>query len=224
MIATPETKEGQVNWRHVAAFLGLTFALTWLLNLAIYLRGGLATPGIVAILQLQMLLPAFSAIALGLFFFPESPIYRGRPAGRGRWFYYYFLLLTVIYAVGTLVVWLAPNQQVIAVAATIPLLLAIVGLLVLVVLRMTAGREAMARVWLTWGNGRYWVLFGVGFVVYYVLQAALNALAGLGSAKLAPLPAPPGFGPNTFMMIGAVQSVLLAPILAIVIAFGEEYG
>ena len=31
-----------VNWRHVVAFLGLTFGLTWLLDLAVYLRGGLA--------------------------------------------------------------------------------------------------------------------------------------------------------------------------------------
>ena len=135
------------TWRHVGAFLGLTFGLTWLLDLAIYLRGGLRIPGIVAILQLQMLLPAFSAIVLGLFFFPESPIYRGRPAGRGRWFYYYFLLLTVIYAIGTLVIWLAPAQSTIAVLAAIPEILAFLGLLVLVVLRASAGRvERRGRV------------------------------------------------------------------------------
>jgi hypothetical protein len=47
------------NWRHVGAFLGLTFGLTWLLDLVIYLRGGLGTPGMVTVLQLQMLLPAY---------------------------------------------------------------------------------------------------------------------------------------------------------------------
>src|SRR3954469_18451050 len=131
------------NWCHVGAFLGLTFGLTGLLNLAIYLRGGLDTPGIVTVLQLQMLLPAFSAIVLGLLCFPESPIYRGRPAGRARWFYYYFLLLTVIYAFGAVGVWLAPARETIAlVAAIIPQLLAFLGLLVLVVLRLAAGREA----------------------------------------------------------------------------------
>jgi membrane protease YdiL (CAAX protease family) len=212
------------NWRHVGAFLGLTFGLTWLLNLAIYLRGGLGTPGMVTILQLQMLLPAFSAIVLGLLFFPESPIYHGRPAGRARWFYYYFLLLTVIYALGALGVWLAPAQGTIALVAAIPEILAFLGLLVLVVLRLVEGREAMARVWLAWGNWRYYLLFGLAFVAYYVLQAALNAFSGLGGAKLAPLPAPPGLSPNAFLILAAVQSVLLAPVLAIVIAFGEEYG
>lgn len=212
------------NWRHVGAFLGLTFGLTWLLNLAIYLRGGLRIPGIVAILQLQMLLPAFSAIVLGLFFFPESPIYRQRPAGRGRWFYYYFLLLTLIYALGTLAIWLSPAQSTIAILSAIPLILAFLGLFLLIVLHFTAGREAMTRVWLAWGNRRYWLLFGLGFVAYYVLQAALNAFFGLGGASLAPPAAPGGLSPNAFLILAALQSVLLAPILAIVIAFGEEYG
>jgi CAAX protease family protein len=214
------------NWRHVGAFLGLTFGLTWLLDLAIYFRGGLGTPGMVTLLQLQMLLPAFSAIVLGVFFFPESPIYHGRPAGRGRWFYYYFLLLTVIYALGALGVWLAPAQGTLAlVAAIAPQLLAFLGLFVLVVLRFAAGREAMARVWLAWGNWRYWLLFGLAFVAFYALQAALNAISGLGPANLAPTIAPPpGLSPDTFLILAALQSVLLAPILAIVIAFGEEYG
>jgi membrane protease YdiL (CAAX protease family) len=213
------------NWRHVGAFLGLTFGLTWLLNLAIYLHGGLGTPGMVSVLQLQMLLPAFSAILLGLLFFPESPIYHSRPAGRGRWFYYYFLLVTVIYALGALGAWLAPAQGTITqVAAIIPQLLAFLGLLLLIVLRLAAGRAAMARVWLAWGNWRYWLLFGLAFVAYYALQAALNAYSGLGGAHLAPLPAPPGLSPDIFLILAGVQSVLLAPILAIVIAFGEEYG
>jgi membrane protease YdiL (CAAX protease family) len=212
------------NWRHVAAFIGLTFGLTWLLDLAIYLRGGLESPGIIAMLQLQMLLPAFSAIVLGLFFFPESPIYRKKPAGRARWFYYYFLLLTLIYALGTLVILLSPAQSTIALLAAIPQILAFLGLLILVVLRFAAGREAMSRVWLAWGSWRYYLLFGLGFVAYYALQAALNAFTGLGGASLAPPAAPPGLSPNVFLIAAGLQSVLLAPILAIVIALGEEYG
>jgi len=212
------------NWRHVGVFLGLAFGLTWLLDLAIYLRGGLRIPGIVAALQLQMLLPAFSAIVLGLFFFPESPIYRRRPAGRGRWFYYYFLLLTLIYALGTLLIWLSPSPSTIAVLAAVPLILAVLGLVLLIVLRLTAGREAMARIWLSWGSWRYYLMFGAGIILYYILQTVLNAIFHLGSSQFAPIPAPPGFNPSLFLILGTVQSVLLAPILAIVIAFGEEYG
>jgi hypothetical protein len=95
------------NWLHVGVFLGLTFGLTWLLDLAMRLRGGLDTPGVVTALQLQMLLPASSAILLGWRWFPESPLYHRRQAGRPRWFYSYFLFLTVVYGVGALGVWRA---------------------------------------------------------------------------------------------------------------------
>lgn len=54
-------------------FLGLTFGLTWLIDLAIYLRGGLSSPGWPFSLQLSMLMPAFSVILLGLFFTPPEP-------------------------------------------------------------------------------------------------------------------------------------------------------
>ena len=169
------------NWRHVGAFLGLTFGLTWLLDLALYLRGGLGFGGFVTLVQFQMLLPAFSAIVLGLRFFPESPIFHRRPAGTGRWFYYYFLLLTAVYALGALGVWLSPAQGTTAVmGALVPQIVAYLGLLVLVVLRFAAGREAMARVWLTWGKLRYYLLFGLGFVAFYVFQVVLNAPFGMG--------------------------------------------
>ena len=213
------------NWRQVGAFLGLTFGLTWLLDLVIYLRGGLATAGVTTILQLQMLLPAFSAIVLGLFFFRESPIYRGRPAGRGRWFYTYFLALTVVYTLAALGVWLAPDQPALKmVASLIPLVFSFLGLLLLVVLRAIAGREAMARVGLAWGKWRYWLSFGLAIAAWFVLQAALNAMTGLGGSSLTPLPAMPGLSPTAMLILAAVQTVLLGPVLGLVITFGEEYG
>jgi membrane protease YdiL (CAAX protease family) len=213
------------NWRHVGAFLGLTFGLTWLLNLAIYLRGGLATPGLVPVLQFQMLLPAFCATLLGLVVFRENPIYHRYDAGRGRWFYYYYLALTGVFFLGALAAWFVPASPTIqTVAALVPLALAFLGLFVLITLRLTAGAEAMARVWLSWGSWRAWLTFGLAFVGYYVLQAALNAIFHLGSATLSPNAVPPGLSPEAFVVLGAIQSVLVAPFLAIVLGFGEEYG
>ena len=203
-------------------FLGLTFGLTWLIDLVIYLRGGLGAPGAINGMQLQMMMPAFSAILLGLFFLPSSPIYHRRPAGRGRWFYYLFLLFTVIMALTSLGTLLAPEAMP-PVIAYAPLLVSALGLLVLVVLRFVAGREAMARVWLAWGNWRYWLLFGLGFVAYYLLQAALNAFTGLGSASFGPNLTPQGAGSGTYLVIGAIQ-VLYGSILGIVLGLGEEYG
>jgi membrane protease YdiL (CAAX protease family) len=135
------------------------------------------------------------------------------------------LVLTVIYALGALGVWLAPAQGTIALVAAIPQLLAYLGLLVLIVLRLFAGRESIARVWLSWGNWRYWLLFGLAIIAFYSLQAVFNATFGMGGAHLEPgVAAPPGLSSNIFLILAGLQSVLLAPILAIVIGFGEEYG
>jgi hypothetical protein len=65
----------KVNWKQVGTFIGLTFGLTWLLDLFLYLKGGLSNPAVTLTLQFQMLLPAFSAILLGMFFFKDSPIH-----------------------------------------------------------------------------------------------------------------------------------------------------
>jgi membrane protease YdiL (CAAX protease family) len=213
-----------VHWRQVGAFLGLTFALTWLLNLAMYLQGGLTAPGVLPLLQLQMLIPAFSAILLGLFFFPSSPIYRSRPAGKGRWFYYFFLALTVVYALGALALWLSPGQSTLMAFSSVAQLLALIGLILLIVLRLVARREGAASVGLLWGSWKYWLGMGAAIVVYYVIQAALNAVTGLGGAQYVMPAGVQGMDPLTFAIVGGLQTVVLGPIIGLVIAFGEEYG
>ena len=93
-----EQSQTKVRWSEVMLFLGTTFILTFLLDLAIWLSVGLnPSPAMGILLQLQMLLPAFSAIFFGLFFFQESPLrqliaHKEQP----RWFYYYFLVYAVI--------------------------------------------------------------------------------------------------------------------------------
>jgi len=147
-------------------FLGLTFGLTWLIDLTIYLGGGLSGPGWYNILMLSGMMPAFIAILLGLFFLPGSPIYYRRPAGLGRWFYSFFLLYTLIIAIGVISIWLFPSDGTIEMVSIVTQLMMVAGLPLLVVLRIAAGREAMARVWLSGGNWRYWLLFGLAYVAF----------------------------------------------------------
>jgi hypothetical protein len=64
------------NWRQVATFLALTFGLTYLLDLVLYLTAGYGeTASAVYLVQFQMLIPAAVAIVLLMFVFRESPIY-----------------------------------------------------------------------------------------------------------------------------------------------------
>ena len=176
--ASPTFDRKGVFW-----FLGLTFGLSWLLELSMYLRGGRDVPGAGNTGVLAAMMPAFVAILLGLFFFPASPIYYKRPAGRGRWFYYFFLLYTALHAASAVCVWLDPSEKMNMVTALATQLPLIVGLILLVGLRFVAGREAMARVWLSGGSARYWLIFGLAFTAYYILQAAYVAGQACGSER-----------------------------------------
>jgi len=205
-------------------FLGLTFGLTYLIDLGIYLRGGLTSPGWYIAIMLTGMLPAFSAILLGLFFLPGSPIYYRRPAGRGRWFYYYFLLYILIIAIGVISIWLVRSDETIKLVSIVTQLVMVVGLPLLIVLRFAAGREGMARVWLSGGSWRYWLLFGLAYVAFYALQPVLNALFGLGPSEMVLSPAPQGFNPVLYTILKAAGTTLLASTLSFVALFGEEYG
>ena len=71
-VSVPEVAARQVvNWPHVWAYIGLSFGLAWLIDLVLYLNGGLKHPGAALMLQFQMLMPAFAALLLGVFFFKE---------------------------------------------------------------------------------------------------------------------------------------------------------
>ncbi len=205
-------------------FLGLTFGLTYLIDLIIYLRGGLTGPGWYIAISLTGMMPAFSAILLGLFFLPKSPIYYRWPAGRGRWFYYFFLLYTLSIAIGVISIWLVPTDKTIELVSIVIQLLMLVGLPLLIVLRFATGREAMARVWLSGGSWRYWLLFGLAYVAFYVLQTVLNALFGLGPSEMVLSPAPQGFNPVLHTILNAGGITLLGSVLSMVALFGEEYG
>jgi membrane protease YdiL (CAAX protease family) len=212
------------NKKSVFWFLGLTFSLTWLIDLVIYLRGDYDSLLTMSLIQLSGLMPAFSAILLGVFFFPESPIFRKRSTGRGRWFYYIFLAITVIFALVVLIQWFVPVQGAIStLIANALLLLSVLGMLVYLVLRFTRGRQAMAQVGLIWGKWRYWGTFTLGFIAFYALQVLLNALSGLGPTQMTPSSTIPGLSASGFVIVAFAETILYS-ILGIVIAFGEEYG
>lgn len=225
-LTTSPAPSPKVNWTQVGAFLGLTFGLTWLLDLVLYLIGGLTAPTASLFLQFQMLLPAFSALVLGAFFFKDSPIYHRTNRTVSRWFVYFYLFFTVCYLVGLIVGQFLPQQAAIIPSLLLPL--SLIGLILLAVLRVKGGKETFASTGLAGGNWKVWLGYGVILIAYYGLQTLLNYVFKLGQVvdlktaltQLAASPIPEA----ALLPILAVQTVIVGPFLGLIISFGEEYG
>lgn len=212
-----------VRWREVAAFVGITFGLTWLLDLFVWLMVGLDSPSVYLLLQLQMLIPGSVAIFLGTFFFPESRIHIRRLLGRARGFLVFFLVFAMAYLLlglaGVLLPGLVPLFNLVGVA------LAALGLLMVLLLRAFKGRESFARAGLAGGKVKPWLLFALGLVLFYALQTLLNYLFNMGQRPDLTLAArQSGLRPEALIALSFVQSSLLGPFLGLLFAFGEEYG
>jgi uncharacterized protein len=217
----------KVNWQHVSWFIGLTFVLTWLADLVLYWNGGLTSPVASLFLQFQMLLPAFSAMVLGLFFFKESPIHYRSNHTKSRWFVYYYLLLTFLYFAGVIASLFQPQMA--TMISSILLIPNLIGLILLVVLRLLkGGKEAFTSTGLAGGKWQVWLVFGLGLVLFYGLQTGLNYVFKLGTVvdlrTAFPQMAVTNMSSSAFMLIAALNTVVIGPFLGLIIAFGEEYG
>lgn len=216
-----------VNWRNVGLFLGLTFGLTWLLDLLLWLKGGLNAPAAGQLLALQMLLPAFSALLLGSYVFKDSPIYFKSNRTLSRWFIYYFFLLTAIYLGAGLAALFKPETMM--TISPVLLLAGLVGLALLVALRRVGGKDTFAAVGMAGGQPIYWLILGLGVVAYFGVSSLLNYLFKLGelvnfASVIASAPGAAALPPRVMMTIVLLQAIVLGPFLGLVVTFGEEYG
>lgn len=233
MTLAEEQARPKPNWRQVTTFLGLTFGLTYLLDLVLYLGGGYGgTSATGLLLQVQMLIPACVAIVLQVFVFRDSPIYHVQD--RTRWFFYGYLVYALIHLGIAVSALLIANQTYQIIASAAVQLLLVVFLLLLVLLRLVAGKEAFQKAGLAGGKFWYYITFGLFLVAIYAVMTGLNALFGLGQpVNAAELLAQAAGGQTTevaaipdwlLLVIVGVQAVVLGPVLALPIAFGEEYG
>lgn len=220
------TTTSKVNWPHVTLFLGLTFGLSWLADLVLYLNGGLTGPVTSLLLQFRMLLPAFSAILLGAFFFKESPIYHRSNRTATRWFVYFYLLLTLLYFIGLIAGLIQPKQVVII--SSLLLIPNLIGLVLLIGLRLKSGREAFASTGLAGGKWQVWLVYGLGLIAFYGLQTFLNYVFKMGQVVDLRTSLPSLAAVNmpdwALILLTAFNTVLVGPFLGLIITFGEEYG
>ena len=222
----PDEAPRKINWKQVAAFVVMTFILTWSLDLVLYLKGGLTNPAAVLVLQSQMLIPAFSAMILGLFFFRDSKIFFKANRTTSRWFFYYFLLFTFFYLfvtfLGIYKPFFIPDIN------KIIYLPSIAGLILLVILRIVGGKESFSKSGIGFGKPIYWLIFGIAIIIYSGLHPLLNWLFKLGTpldaALLSVQASQSGLSPTLIMALGVFNSLIIGPFLGLIVTFGEEYG
>lgn len=214
----------KVNWKQVGLFIGLTIALSWLLNLVLFTRFGYYSQYTTIFLQLEMFIPAFVAIALQRYAFKGSPIYYRTYRERPRWFFTFYLLLTLVIVALVGLITFQPDLYP-APIASLASLLWIISLVVLVTVRFASGKEAFQRAGLSGGKWYAWLLVWIGIMAYLVVQVLLNIAFHLGkSPDLAQIAASAGMDLSSFVMLGSISMLLLNPLQGLVIAFGEEYG
>jgi membrane protease YdiL (CAAX protease family) len=221
-----EVTRRSVNWPHVWAYIGLSFGLAWLIDLVLYLNGGLKNPGASLMLQFQMLMPAFAALLLGVFFFKDSLVNHKTNHTASRWFIYYYFLMTFAYLVAAVMVMIQP-----ALATTISglmLIFSVVGLVLLLVLRWRGGPQSFAGAGMAFGSFRIWVLYGLGLVLFYGFGALLNYVFKFGTLVDITNLYPPGvtaaIPPLALLASTFFNAIIIGPFLGLIITFGEEYG
>jgi membrane protease YdiL (CAAX protease family) len=210
----------------ICVFLLVTFALSWgfwwLIAATIgheaYLGRGLS--------PLDMLFPAFVALTLRRFVFTESPIHVGHYHGKSCWVLYGFLMLTVVYGAFTLMA-LRIDGQVVVIQGVGNLLLTLWTLLVLFVIGQSSEEDRQAA-GLQLGNKAWGVRLGLGVVAFFLLQAALNALLGLGQwqgpvERIYGLAVLERLYPLALMLAFGL-AVTGVPLSGLAVVFGEEYG
>jgi membrane protease YdiL (CAAX protease family) len=219
--------------RKLIQFLALTFGISWIIDVIIWLTGGLAQGyQVVVAMQLQMLVPAFSAIFLSIFVFRDSRIYRGHYRDMPRLFFYFYLVFFLVYVL--IAAWAMLNPEQVQVISAIIFAWNIIGLMVLLAVRALSGKEAFSQAGLSGGKLLHWLVFGAAFIGFIALQAALNAWFVPGtrfdlsqlSAGLVAGGAPESLLPPAGILfaMAAFQSVLINSFIGLMAGFGEEYG
>jgi len=215
-----------VNWKQVIIFIAFTFVLTWGVDLILHLNGGLAFPAATIVLQFQMLIPAFSAILLGVFFFKNSPLYFKTNRSTSKWFTWYFMAFTLLFAATLVYAFLRPFGA--GNMSSLMLIPGVLGMILVIVLRIVGGKDSFSSVNMAGGKAKYWFLFGLAIIAYSGIQTLLAWLFKMGQpvdqSQLTTQAAALGMSLPLMMTLATIQTLLIGPFLGLLVTFGEEYG
>ena len=212
------------------AFLALTFGLTFLLNLIMWVNRDSIMESVELLslaTRVQMIIPAFSAIILNIFIFKTKTYTR-----KSKILLYCFLVLVALYIVVFALRLISPVDITSIEFESIENLgeILVIFFLNLAILILTLGWIALVFAWnlksdsrkdlkvdkLSFGKPSYYILFSLFFFSYFVISTILNYVFNLGS--------PPSEPVELGSLLFGFAAIFFGPILAFPTLFGEEYG
>lgn len=207
-------------------FLVSTFALSWGATLITTISTEQDAFVRSELPPLGMLIPAFVALLIELFFKRESKIYYRRITRIPRLIIFTYLLLTVLVGfmtVGSLFVEIPSS-----VLRSLGSALFVLWTLLIIRLHRRNGDASFKRGGLQLGDSKRGWMLGVGVVLFLLIQAGLNWVFGFGDFQgmqecIEGIPVPRELYPfalGAFLLL----SIIGTPLGGLAATFGEEYG
>lgn len=217
----------KVRLKRLIVFLALTFILSWGFDWLIIFFTSLETFRILGMSPWGMLVPAFVALSLQVFCYQDSPVYFKICEEKPRWIIFGFFVLTILYGILIWIVLLNPDIK--RLGQGLGALLFTLWTLLVFFINGQGDKESFARAGLALGDLKTGFRFIVGIIAFFIIQALLNVLFGLGdfigiSKSIYGLPVPSVlYAPAMIILLIAV-TVIGIPLSGLLGVFGEEYG
>ena len=210
----------------LALFLAVTFGLSWGIPLVTAMSTGKGPYGASELPPLGMLIPAFVALLLQVFFSSESVIHFRKITRTPRLIIYAYLLFTVM--VGILTVTSLFMEYPSGVLRSLGNVLFVLWTLLIIRLHRRDGESSFERGGLQLGDTDRGARFVLGVVLFLLVQAGLNWALGLGAFqgiqdRIEGIPIPTVLYPFAliaFLLLTAIGT----PLGGLAVTFGEEYA
>jgi len=216
-----------IRVQRIFIFCLLVFCLSWGYDWFIIHFTGADVYGNLGMNPWGMLVPAFVALILQIFFFKDSKIYYRVYKEKPRWILFGFLLLTVLYGILVIIAAFHPESKRIFQGAGS--LLFTLWTLLIFFTNSQSKEGSFERASLGLGNVKTGQLFIVGIILFFLLQACLNLLFDFGDFagvehQIYGLPIPSVIYIPALLVFFIAVTVIGIPLSGLATVFGEEYG
>jgi membrane protease YdiL (CAAX protease family) len=218
---------GKSKFKRISIFLILTFLLSWGFDGLILYFSDSDPFCSLGMNPWGMLIPAFVALILQMFFFKESPIYFKTYKEKPRFIFYAFMVLTLTYAF--LVLFAISFLELRHIFQGIAAILFTLWTLFVFFIYGQSDKASLKKAGLYLKNINLCPRFIFGIILFFLLQVVLNLIFSMGEFvgqidRIYNLPIPSFLYFPTLIIFFVCVTVIGIPLSGLAVVFGEEYG